>query len=436
MQSNAISPKAKGNTLADLSLNATTEKFKEPTSEEAYNNAVSLIKSRLSHMSPINALFTLTLAPNHPSLLIDATKHPATLTQTPSLIDLPATVAGRLHARPHMIQRWIAGQMEARYSLSNSHIYPESGTPPRIAVKFVDALTPFGATHPKLDPEIVPRLPKPTEDVRQVRRDVEEFGYGLLKNALGREELGRLKRRLMEQAKGEAEAGVAFFDGGESKPNQRVWNLPNKGQEFIDLLESNPTFENFVPEFLGDDAYLFSYTANIARPGNTPMHLHTDQITIQPPIRDIAFGLNFMFFLTDVTPELGGTLVMPGSHRGNLAPDDPYDAHTDTVAASGPAGTCMVFESRLWHATGSNTVPGSERPVVIVFFMRPFVRQQENWALSLREDVLERCGERVKGWLGFRVVGSMGGVEGRVRDGGIVGRVERPIGVLGGSSRL
>jgi hypothetical protein len=37
------------------------------------------------------------------------------------------------------------------------------------------------------------------------------------------------------------------------------------------------------------------------------MNLHTDQITIQPPIRDVAFGLNFMFFLTDVTPEIGGT---------------------------------------------------------------------------------------------------------------------------------
>jgi ectoine hydroxylase-related dioxygenase (phytanoyl-CoA dioxygenase family) len=72
------------------------------------------------------------------------------------------------------------------------------------------------------------------------------------------------------------------------------------------------------------------------------MNLHTDQITIQPPIRDVAFGLNFMFFLTDITPGIGGTLVMPASHKGMLAPDDPYDAFTDTVAAHGPAGTCMV----------------------------------------------------------------------------------------------
>jgi ectoine hydroxylase-related dioxygenase (phytanoyl-CoA dioxygenase family) len=121
---------------------------------------------------------------------------------------------------------------------------------------------------------------------------------------------------------------------------------------------------------------------------------------------------------------------MPASHKGNLAPDDPYDAHTDTVSAHGPAGTCMVFESRIWHATGSNTVPGTERPVVIVFFMRSFVRQQENWALSLRDDVLDGLSDKVKGYLGFRSVGTMGGVEGKTKDGTIVAKVKDPIGVL------
>jgi ectoine hydroxylase-related dioxygenase (phytanoyl-CoA dioxygenase family) len=81
------------------------------------------------------------------------------------------------------------------------------------------------------------------------------------------------------------------------------------------LLDTSAAIDNFVPDFLGDDAILFSYTANIARFGNTPMYMHTDQITIQPPIRDVAFGMNIMYFLEDVTEENGGTLVMPGSHK-------------------------------------------------------------------------------------------------------------------------
>ena len=101
----------------------------------------------------------------------------------------------------------------------------------------------------------------------------------------------------------------------------------------MDLLETNKTIDAFVPDFLGDDAILFSYTANIARPGNTPMHMHTDQITIQPPIRQVAFGMNLMYFLEDVTEDNGGTLVMPGSHKGNWAPDDPY--RTDDTVVGG-----------------------------------------------------------------------------------------------------
>ena len=207
--------------------------------------------------------------------------------------------------------------------------------------------------------------------------------------------------------------------------------------QFIDLLETNKAIGDFVPDFLGDDAILFSYTANIARPGNTPMHLHTDQITIQPPIRQVAFGMNLMYFLEDVTEENGGTLVMPGSHKGNWAPDDPY--HTaDTVAASGPAGTCMVFESRLWHATGANKRVGGERPVILVFFMRSCMRQQENFQLSVTDDVVEKCSDKVKGYLRWRTTGSLGGVQGNLfKDGTIVRKPKEGefIGVLGGESR-
>jgi ectoine hydroxylase-related dioxygenase (phytanoyl-CoA dioxygenase family) len=44
----------------------------------------------------------------------------------------------------------------------------------------------------------------------------------------------------------------------------------------------------------------------------------------------------------------------------------------------GPAGTVLVFESRLWYATGPNRMTSGERPVVLLFFMRSFVRPQAN----------------------------------------------------------
>lgn len=403
---------------ADLNGHVNVSRLSQPVSDNEYAIAVDLVKSHLFNMAQCKAKFALNLGGGHPQLIIDARSSDPTLSSTDAADaeDLNANV----FIRATTVKRLCDGVMDARYALNWGHIYMLSG-PTRIGVKLGDSLTGFNAHHPKLSDLNLEDLPKPTEDIAQVKADLEKWGYGLVKNALKPEELERIRSRLMTQAKAEADCGVGFFDGGEAKPNQRVWCLPNKGDEFLELLE-NKTIDDFVPDFLGDDAILFSYTANIARPGNTPMHMHTDQITIQPPIRSVAVGMNLMYFLEDVTPEKGGTLVMPGSHKGNLAPDDPYDP-VDTVAAAGPAGTCMVFESRLWHATGANRVQGSERPVILVFFVRPWMRQQENFALSLKDDVYEKCSDRVKGYLGFRTTGSIGGVQSKRPDGSIVRRL-------------
>lgn len=423
--------------VADLNHHIKIERFSQDVSTEDYDRAVELISTKLDKMALVAAKLTLTVAPNHSALLIDATRVPATLAKLAG--DVPNDIDGEVYITAVMIKRFVDGIMDARYALNWGHIFMRSG-PTRIGVKLVDALTPFGAEHPKLDRLDLGTLPQPTEDVAQVKRDLDVWGYGFVKNALAPDEVKALKKRLMDQAQGEADAGIGFFDGGEKKPNQRVWCLPNKGREFIYLLEHNKTIDAMVPDFLGDDAILFSYTANIARPGNTPMHMHTDQITINPPIRSVAVGMNLMYFLEDVSADNGGTLVMPGSHKGNWAPDDPYDP-VDTVAAAGPAGTCMVFESRLWHATGANKMPedsGSERPVILVFFTRPWMRQQENYSLSLKDDVLESCSDKVKGYFGFRTSGSIGGVQTKQKDGTIVYRPkdEEFVRVLGvGSSR-
>jgi ectoine hydroxylase-related dioxygenase (phytanoyl-CoA dioxygenase family) len=185
-----------------------------------------------------------------------------------------------------------------------------------------------------------------------------------------------------------------------------------------------------VPWLLGDLAHVHSYFANIARPGNVPMQLHTDQVAIQPPVRDVAFGMNIMWFLTGITEKNGGTRVYPGSHRGNVAPEDIFDV-SGSVAAEGPAGTALIFESRLWHATGPNRdEAGGERPAILMFFMRSFVRQQENNGLSLRKDVAPKLSDRHKRFMGFCTNGVQGSIDGEVREGTYVERKEDCVGRL------
>lgn len=391
-------------------------------SEATYQRAVEIIKERLLRMGMLKGLLVVNLGANRPDLIIDARGEPRLLESTD---DKPDT---RVNTKAEYIVQFYEGKLEPRYGLYKDAFFHEASLPQgnqRIAIKFADLLCPINPSPPKhYQPGV--RLPKPTEDLDQVRQDIREFGYGLVKNALSPEEVAILKKAVQQQAAGEKKAGVATMDGGPNGPNQRIWTLVNKGQEFLDLLE-HPLIDEIIPEFLGEQALIQSYTANVVRPGNVPMQLHTDQVAIQPPIRDIPFGLNIMWFLEDVTEENGGTRIYPGSHIGHVAPDDIFDI-SGTVAAEGPAGTALCFESRLWHCTGPNRATSGERPVIMSFFMRSFIRQQENNFLSIRPEVEASLTDRVKTFLGYRTTGALGGVEGEVREGFFVKKVENPVG--------
>jgi ectoine hydroxylase-related dioxygenase (phytanoyl-CoA dioxygenase family) len=291
------------------------------------------------------------------------------------------------------------------------------------AMHFLDALQGAKRSQPEFDPEL---LPKATDDLARAKADYEQFGYCLLKDAIAPEQVASLRQRLVEQAAGEREAGVATRDGGAHAPNQRVWYLPNKGQEFIDLLD-NPVIDAFCPEVLGDHYILASYSANIAGKDGDPMYLHYDQVFADPPIPELMMGLNYAFFLDDVSEANGGTRLMPGSTRDGYAPDNPLTID-GTIAAEGPAGTALIWDSRIWHGTGTNRTD-KPRHVLLLFFVRFFIRPQDNYGLFLRDDVKATLSERVQTFLGFRVTNSLGGL-GLGKEGTIVSRPVEPIGQL------
>jgi hypothetical protein len=70
-------------------------------------------------------------------------------------------------------------------------------------------------------------LPKPTDDIEQVKNDLTQWGYALVKNALSQEQSNILRKAVEEQAAGERIAEVAHIDGAHKEandePNQRVW---------------------------------------------------------------------------------------------------------------------------------------------------------------------------------------------------------------------
>ena len=289
-------------------------------------------------------------------------------------------------------------------------------------------------------------LPQPSPSLKQCSRDLAQHGYCLFCNALADDQLTVLRKRLTEQALAEKQKGLAFQDGGHTQNwgdfrdsrgalraqefteaqggrNQRVWMLVNKGAVFRDLLGHRAVRE-LVTGILGDHYLLSSHTANIANPGGVVIRLHTDQWWMPPPTRKGRTGLpagsmsrelfdkdsqptgaispsvavNILWMLDEFTESNGGTRVVPGSHLSGQQPD----STADSIAATGPAGTALLCDGRIWHGTGANSTE-TPRRAVLTTFCTPQFRPQENYTVGTRQEVLATANPDLLELLGFRI---------------------------------
>ena len=261
-------------------------------------------------------------------------------------------------------------------------------------------------------------LARPAAPMDEARQKLDSEGYCIIESVLSRAEVAALRSRLEEQAEGERARGVAFHDGGPSRPNQRVWMLVNKGQVFRDLM-LHPIVDALMGHLLGADYLLSSLTANIASPGGEPMVLHTDQgyvgfWTPKPVVANIAWMLD------DFTAANGGTRLVPRSHldrnatprSSSFVPDNLANVPKpeDTIGAEGKAGSILCFDGRVWHGTGANKTDRS-RHALLSYHCRPFVRQQENFVLGLLPEIKDRERPALLNRLGFAVWAGLGRVE-------------------------
>ena len=107
-------------------------------------------------------------------------------------------------------------------------------------------------------------------------------------------------------------------------------------------------------------------TAIINRPGNNRGGWHSDWPFnqnnaghIPAPYPDAVMHMTTIWMLSPFTAENGGTLIVPGSHRSDNNPtgNNGVDAgapYPTEMQATGDAGSVLIFDSRLWHATAPN----------------------------------------------------------------------------------
>ena len=266
-------------------------------------------------------------------------------------------------------------------------------------------------------------LPQTSSDLETLRRDLEKFGYCLVKDALAAAQLLEFRARIDAQAAGERAAGVASYvapDLNGISTSQFLLALANKGKCFEDAIELSSRsvakaalLEQLLTEMLGGDYICNSAAAALAGPGGVPQALHCGQSMIPKPWPPWPYECFLGFLLDDFSAANGGTIVIPRSHQiltdAGVDKPPPLPATTNVCA---PAGTALIMDGRLVHGTGAN-ITDAIRRLIILTFHKPFVRQQEQWPLSLSREVYERASPKLLSRLGFKAWhGGLGGFEG------------------------
>ena len=253
---------------------------------------------------------------------------------------------------------------------------------------------------------VAPVLPAPTRDLAQGLRNIAELGLTIVPEVLTGEALARARDALYRAAESDRARGREQkfgLDYAHDDTNQRVWNVLSRDPVFEDMA-AHPVAVDYVKGVLGWPALLGNISANITGPGGGEMVLHADQIFVPEPWPAEPQGLNVAWCLDDFTEANGATRFAPGSHRLNRSPGA-GDGDVATVPIEAPAGSVLVFESRVWHKTGFNSTRSEQRAGVFAWYTRPIYRTQENWFLSLKPEVRQFASEEMLVLLGYKTVG-------------------------------
>jgi len=187
-------------------------------------------------------------------------------------------------------------------------------------------------------------------------------GYLYLPGALNAQEVAEL-RAAMDRL----QARPASFDkhnqaGENGFFNKSINNVFNHDAVFLDYLDRPGVIE--VEEAIhGPDCHIIGMTAWLTGPGRPDQGLHVDwlaltlpeEVMADPRVQVPSFITTAHYYLDDLTPELGPTQFIPGSHRAGRAPNG--DTNWRGIEPQNllcKAGDVVIFRSEVWHRGTAN----------------------------------------------------------------------------------
>ena len=248
-------------------------------------------------------------------------------------------------------------------------------------------------------------LPEPTKDINTLRSDLTIWGYCIVDEAISTDQVESIRTRVLEQAEGERRARIAQ----KTPSGQNINCCVNKGRCFEGIIEHDPSvvqggplIEQLMTEALGSEWICTSLIAAISLKGGVPQALHQDQNDSAEASKPTL--VNTLTAISDIDDRNGGTLLIPGSHAElsqAMRERRPVGKLPPAINLEAPAGSVTLTDGRILHGTGINHTD-EPRIVLLNSMQANWKRQQENWMLSVRPEVLERASSKLLQRMGFQ----------------------------------
>ena len=153
-----------------------------------------------------------------------------------------------------------------------------------------------------------------------------------------------------------------------------------------------------ITQALGAPAVLNSFGAVDNRRGVDQYvgHVHRD---VRIHTRELRLMTQILVPLDEFNAETGATWLLPASHLRAEEPDRAafFDAARQICASP---GQLILFDSRVWHAAGTNVTENPRRALTLTF-TRSFIKPQFDYCRYLGYDYVEQLPEPLKQLLGF-----------------------------------
>lgn len=209
-------------------------------------------------------------------------------------------------------------------------------------------------------------------DVHATQEELDFFaeqGYLVVEGAIEPEKTAKLKLavdQLIEETFGDCKDNMY----GSGFGGHFLRGLLDRHAAFHDILV-NPKTTSIIQAMLGPRIQIRSFSSRVTYPGTGQETMwHIDQpswIEPKPPFFAYPPVINCIYFLDDVTPEMGALSVVPGTHRSSkLPPVNDFGPLEGEIELCVPAGTAVLTNCALWHRGKANTERGRIRRNLLV----------------------------------------------------------------------